>query len=93
MPHQIISATMLARNFSELLNRVRYQGITLDVTRGNEVIACISPASPTGGVPIAQLDRLLASLAPLSPQEAAEFAADVSAVTGQLKPESDPWAC
>ena len=53
MSHQVISATTLARNFSEFLNRVRYQGVTLDVTRGSDVIACISPPSPAGGYPIA----------------------------------------
>lgn len=91
MPHQIISATTLARNFSEILNRVRYQGVTLDVTRGSEVVACISPPSPTGGFPISQLDRLLASLPKLTAQEAAQFGADIGAVVDRLKPEGDPW--
>ena len=64
MSHQVISATTLARNFSEFLNRVRYQGVTLDVTRGSDVIACISPPSPAGGYPIAKLDSLFASPGP-----------------------------
>lgn len=92
MPHQVISATTLARNFSEFLNRVRYQGVTLDVTRGSDVIACLSPPIPTGGYPIAQLDRLLASLPQLSAQEAVQFESDVAAVAGQLQPEGDAWA-
>lgn len=92
MTHQVISAITLARNLSELLNRVRYQGVTLDVTRGSEVIACISAPSPAGGFPIAQLDRLLASLPQLTAQEAAQFEADVAAVVDNLQPEGNAWA-
>ena len=92
MSHQVISATTLARNFSEFLNRVRYQGVTLDVTRGSDVIACISPPSPAGGYPIAKLDSLLASLPRLSAEDAAAFESDVAAVVGGLQPEADPWA-
>jgi hypothetical protein len=92
MSHQVVSATNLARNFSEFLNRVRYQGITLDVTRGSDVIACISPPNPARGFPIAQLDRLFASLPPLTAHEAVQFANDVTAVVGNLQPEGDAWA-
>lgn len=92
MAHETISATTLARNFSDLLNRVRYQGVTLDVTRGNEVIACISAPMPTAGFPIAQLDRLFASLPAMSAEEAAQFEADVAASVDNLLPEGDAWA-
>ncbi len=92
MSHQVVSATTLARNFSEFLNRVRYQGVTLDVTRGSDVIACISPPSPAGGFPIAQLDRLFASLPRLGAQDAAQFESDVAAVVGRLQSEGDAWA-
>ena len=92
MSHQVISATTLARNFSELLNRVRYQGITLDVTRGSEVIACITPPGPINGFPIAQLDRALSALPQLSEHEAEQFEADVAAVLDRLQPEGDAWA-
>ena len=92
MAHETISATTLARNFSDLLNRVRYQGVTFDVTRGNEVIACISAPSPIAGFPIAQLDRLFASLPAMSEEEAAQFEADVAASVDNLLPEGDAWA-
>jgi antitoxin (DNA-binding transcriptional repressor) of toxin-antitoxin stability system len=92
MAHETISATTLARNFSDLLNRVRYQGVTLDVTRGNEVIACISAPTPKAGFPIAQLDRLFASLPAMSAEEVAQFEADVAASADNLLPEGDAWA-
>lgn len=91
MAHETISATTLARNFSEFFNRVRYQGVTLDVTRGNEVIACISAPTPTAGFPIAQLDRLFASFPTMSAEEAAQFEADVAAAVDNLLPEGDAW--
>lgn len=92
MSHAVVSATALARNFSEFLNRVRYQGVTLDVTRGNDVIACISPPSRSGGFPIADLDRLFASLPVWNQQEALQFERDIAVAANQLHPESDPWA-
>lgn len=92
MSHQVISATDLARNFSEFLNRVRYQGVTLDVTRGGDVIACISPPGPAGGFPIAQLDSLFASLPRLTALDAVQFERDVAVVVGNLQPEGDAWA-
>lgn len=92
MSHQTISATTLARNFSEFLNRVRYQGVTLDVTRGSDLVACIIPPGPAGGFPIEKLDPLFASLPRLDATETKEFEADIAAVLGQLRPESDAWA-
>lgn len=92
MARETVSATTLARNFSEFLNRVRYQGVTLDVTRGNEVIACISAPTATAGFPIAQLDRLFASLPVMSAEEATQFETDIAASVDNLLPERDAWA-
>ena len=41
-----VSATEAARNFSELLNRVRYRGETFTVERGGESICELRPAAP-----------------------------------------------
>lgn len=67
-------------------DRVRYQGVTLDVTRGSDVIACTAPPSPPGGFPIALLDRLFASLPLLDAAEAKQFEADVAAAVCQAEP-------
>lgn len=37
-----IFATHAVRNFSELINRVRYQGESFEIERGNEVIADVT---------------------------------------------------
>lgn len=93
MTHQIVSATTLVRNFSDFLNRVRYQGATFDVTRGSEVIACISPPRTVEGFPIDKLNALFAALPPLTDGDAAQFEADVAAVIDNLPPERNPWEC
>jgi hypothetical protein len=35
----VITATELARNLSDVLNQVRYQGMSFDIKRGAELIA------------------------------------------------------
>jgi len=39
-----ITATELARNLSDILNRVRYQGETFSVERNGEVVAELTPS-------------------------------------------------
>lgn len=91
MPTKTVTATALARNLSEFLNQVRYQGITLEVTRGNEVVACVSPRPPSAGFPIEQLDSLLASLPRFSAEEADAFLDDIHAGAEQLTTERSAW--
>ena len=87
-----ISATQAARQFSDLLNRVAYQGQSFEVERGNKVVARLAPAdSPVRGIPIKDLNRLFAELPTLG-EDAAAFADDIAAVRQSLPPESDPWA-
>ncbi|MGB3562261.1 MAG: prevent-host-death protein [Thermoanaerobaculia bacterium] len=42
-----VSATEASRNFSELLNRIRYRGETFIVMRGGQPICELRPAAPT----------------------------------------------
>lgn len=91
MPSRSITATALARNFSDFLNQVRYQRITLEVKRGNEVIACVTPPSTLAGFPIEQLDALLTSTTALSAQEGRDFLSDIHAATDRLVTEDAAW--
>jgi hypothetical protein len=43
---QLLSATEAARNFSELLNRVRYRGERFVIVRGGSAIGELRPAEP-----------------------------------------------
>lgn len=91
MPRRTVSATTLSRNFSDFLNQVRYQGVTLEIKRGNEVVACVSSPALTVGYPIAHLDRLLDSLPRLSDAESGAFLNDIHEGLAALAPEPDAW--
>lgn len=73
-----ISATHAARNFSDLINRVRYQGTSFDIERGNEVIARIVPVSVPSTLSIAELSVLWAQLPRLDQEDAALFEESLS---------------
>lgn len=83
-----ISATEAARNFSELLNRVRYQRRSYLVERGGEAVCEIRPVYHPGGFTGADLGRLLGRLpgAPTDYLEAVE-----SAIERQPAAEEGPW--
>jgi hypothetical protein len=91
MPHQTVTATAFARNFSDYLNQVRYQGITLDVRRGNEIVACVSPPETRPGYPMDELDQLIAKLPRLTAEDAAAFQRDIDEVAQQLTPPANAW--
>jgi hypothetical protein len=91
MPHQIVTATTFARNLSDLLNQVRYQGITLDVKRGSEIVAYVTPPEVCSGYPIAELDNLMATLPRLSSEDTSAFQHDIATALGALRADVDPW--
>ena len=72
-----ISATNAARNFSDLINRVRYQGASFEIERGNEVIAQIIPVAPSATLSIADLDAQWAQLPRLDAEDAGLFEASL----------------
>lgn len=86
---QRMNATQASRNFSELLNRVRYQRETVIVTRGDEPVAEIRPVPEHAPQPT--LARLLELLREPGHRDPA-FADDLEAAQGARPslPE-DPW--
>lgn len=86
-----VTATYFARNLSDLLNQVRYQRVTLEVTRGSDLVAYVSPAPGVSGYPIVQLDRLLASLPQFSTEEADHFVSDIQAGVASQAAEPPAW--
>jgi antitoxin (DNA-binding transcriptional repressor) of toxin-antitoxin stability system len=83
-----VSATEAARNFSELLNRVRYRGQTYVVERGGEAVCEIRPVYQARGFTGADLVRLLATL-PDAPQAYLEAVTD--AIERQPPAEDTRW--
>ncbi len=85
-----VNVTQAARNFSDLLNRVYYQGISVELERNNKVIARIVPAEPTAKLQAKDLPAFLASLPSLG-DDAEAFARDVLSIDDHFLPEADPW--
>jgi hypothetical protein len=91
MAHQTVTATAFARKFSDYLNQVRYQGMSFDVKRGSDVIACVTPPTRPSGFPMADIDRLLGSLPGMNADEAAAFAHDIRAIDSTLTSSPNAW--
>ncbi len=85
-----INVTQAARNFSDLLNRVYYQGVSVELERNNKVIARIVPVKPAGTLQAKDLNAFFASLPKLG-DDAEAFAEDVLRVRRELPPERSPW--
>jgi antitoxin (DNA-binding transcriptional repressor) of toxin-antitoxin stability system len=82
-----ISSTEAARNFSEILNLVRYRGESFVVERSGEPVCEIRPAAPPPFT-AAHLVALLRSLPPVDEDYLAEV--EALARNQPLLPES-PW--
>jgi hypothetical protein len=83
-----VSATEAARNFSELLNRVRYRRQSFLVERGGRAVCEIRPAYEATGFNGADLVRLLKSLP--KPAEAYLDAVE-EAIERQPSAEETDW--
>lgn len=55
----VLSATEVARNFSEVLNRVRYRGEEFVIMRGGEPVARLAPEPERATRPPSTLGNLL----------------------------------
>jgi antitoxin (DNA-binding transcriptional repressor) of toxin-antitoxin stability system len=84
---KVLSATEAARNFSEILNRVKYRGESFILERGGETVAELRPAAPTRFTG-SDLAALLRSLPPID-EEFLRTVEDVSRSQPTL-PKS-PW--
>lgn len=88
-----ISSTEAVRNFSELLNNIKYRGDRYTVIRGGKPAAALVPVEPaSAGATLADLRQILQTLPHLDSSDTA-FAADViAAVNAQPSmPEALPW--
>ncbi|MCX7064539.1 MAG: hypothetical protein NT024_08300 [Proteobacteria bacterium] len=91
MEKKTISATDAARQFSDVLNQVRYQGAEFDIVRGREVVARLVPAAATGGVALDKLDELMQQLPHLGVREAKLFARDIERGLARMRPDVIEW--
>lgn len=75
-----ITATELARNLSDILNRARYKGESFVIERNGEPVAKIEPP-PKPGITLRELAALLRDLPPLDDK----FADDLEAARSILR--------
>lgn len=90
MTNQVISATEATRHFSDLLNKVRYQGQSFDIKRGSEIIARIVPALPK--MKAKELGVFLRQLPKLNKQDKDDFLNTLHQIRDDNKDIRDPWA-
>lgn len=85
-----ISVTEAVRKFSDLLNRVFYQGMTVELERGNKVIARITPVSPESPLQVKDLNKFFSKLPPLG-EDAEAFSKDLTSIREQIPLEQNQW--
>ena len=86
-----VTATEAARNFSDLLNKIKYQGMTYEVTRGRETVARIIPAGPASTIGVTDLNELFAALPPLQDDEIYAFENDIRAIRNAAEYVERKW--
>lgn len=87
-----INVTQAARNLSELLNRVAYQGVSFELTRGGKRLARLVPSGPPTEVKVADLNGLFDRLPRLEPDDIEAFLLDIAETDAALTTDLDPWS-
>ncbi len=87
-----ITVTEFSRGLSGFLSQVQHRGQSLDIQRGKQIVAHVSPARATAGFPLHQLDDWLANASALTADESQSMVRDLRTVRQQLVARDDPWA-
>jgi prevent-host-death family protein len=83
-----MTATEAARNFSDLLNRVRYRRESIDIVRGGEVVARVVPPEDAGRGTVGDLLERFTAL----PSGDPGFSGDLEAIQASVSAApTDPW--
>jgi antitoxin (DNA-binding transcriptional repressor) of toxin-antitoxin stability system len=85
-----VNVTQAARQLSDLLNRVAYQGASFELIRGGRRIARLVPAGPPERVKVSELNAIFARLPKLG-DDAATFGRDIADAQAAIVPDRDPW--
>lgn len=93
MSEQIISVTEAARNFSDCINRARYQGTTFVLHKNGVAVARIVPEErkPSTGLEIAAALRMALKDVHLGEEEATAWLHDLEEARMNLVPPVDRW--
>ncbi len=72
-----LTVTETARNFSEILSRVRFKGERFVLLRGGKPVAELGPTDAALPVRLGELSEILNALPHLEPGDAEQFARDL----------------
>lgn len=90
MQKNTISATVMNRNLSDILNKVYYQGKSFEIRRGKEIIAKIAPFGlPT--LKVEDLNEFFDSIPKLEKGDDKLFEKEIMHFRKQLKIDGDQW--
>lgn len=85
-----ISVSEAERDFANLVNRVYSEGIPIELERGDEVIAHLTPAEPRSRLKVRELNAFLEGLPKLR-EDADAFLEDLRAIRRGFPAEANPW--
>jgi antitoxin (DNA-binding transcriptional repressor) of toxin-antitoxin stability system len=88
MKKKKITATDLARNLSDILNRARYRGEEFVVERNGEAVATLGPPPIPKGITFRELVELIRRLRP--DPEFFDDLQEIHALQGQMEPSRWP---
>lgn len=78
------------RDFAKLVDKVYSEGVSIDLERGDKVIARLTPAEPRSPLALGDLPAFLRGLPPLG-DDAEAFAHDVRTIRAAFPTEANPW--
>jgi antitoxin (DNA-binding transcriptional repressor) of toxin-antitoxin stability system len=87
---QRITVAEAERDFSSLVNRVYSERISIELQRGDEVVARLTPAAPQSPLKVRDLNTFLAKLPKLN-DDAEAFSNDVRAIRHAFPSETSSW--
>ena len=85
-----LSIAEAEKDFANLVDQVYEEGISVDLARGDKVIARLTPAEPHSALTVGNLNAFLRRLPTLA-DDAEDFSRDVRAVRAQFPAEANPW--
>ena len=85
-----ITVAEAERDFANLVNRVYSEGIPVELERGDEVIAHLTPAVPRSRLKVRELNAFLERLPKLR-EDADAFLQDMRAIRREFPSEASPW--
>ena len=85
-----ITVAEAERDFATLVNRVYSEGISVELERGDRVIARLTPAGPCSPLKVRALNAFLENLPRLGDDTEA-FSDDIRAIRREFPAEANPW--